>query len=104
VTAFGKIKATDLFLNLVRQFEVQGRPLSVNSRSGNYAPRIFGKLPAGKRCDYREADFRGAMERLFAEGKIENILYGRRGDERRKIAVAGFTETTDFENAQCPDF
>ena len=48
-TAFRKLEAAGLFLNLVRDFEVQGRPLSVNSRSGNYAPRIFGKLPAGKR-------------------------------------------------------
>jgi RecA-family ATPase len=103
-TAFGKLEATDLFLNLIRQFDDQGRPLSVNSRSGNYAPRMFGKLPAGKRCKYREADFRVAMERLFAEGKIENAPYGRSGDERRKIALAGSAETTDFENVQCPAF
>ena len=65
---------------------------------------MFGKLPAGKRCEYREADFRIAMERLFAIGKIENAPYGRRGDERRKIALAGSAEIADFENAQCPDF
>ena len=44
------------------------------------------------------------MERLFAEGKIENAPYGRSGDERRKIALAGSAETTDFENVQCPAF
>ena len=80
-TAFGKLEAADLFLNLVRQFEDQGRPLSVNPRSGNYAPRMFGKLPAGKRCEYREADFRVAMERLFAE----------RQDRKCRLTVARAT-------------
>ncbi|MGC2788003.1 MAG: AAA family ATPase [Roseiarcus sp.] len=103
-TAFGNFEATHLFLNLVRQFEDQGRPLSVNPRSGNYAPRMFGKLPAGKRCEYREPDFRVAMERLFADGKIDNAPYGRKGDERRKIVLVGSTEIADFENAQCSDF
>jgi RecA-family ATPase len=102
--AFGKLEAADIFLTLPPQFEQQGRPLSVNPGSGNYAPRMFGKLPAGKRCEYREADFRIAMERLFAEGKIENAIYGRSGDERRKIALAGSAEIADFENAQCADF
>ena len=65
---------------------------------------MFGKLPAGKRCEYREADFRIAMEGLFADGKIENAIYGRSGDERRKIALAGSADIADFENAQCPAF
>ena len=86
-TPFGKLDAVDLFLDLVRQFEDQDRPLSVNSRSGNYAPRVFGKLPAARRCEFREADFRRAMESLFTEGKIENSPYGRKGDERRKIVL-----------------
>jgi RecA-family ATPase len=86
-TPFGKLDAVDLFLDLVRQFEDQERPLSVNSRSGNYAPRVFGKLPAAKRCEHREADFRRAMDSLFAEGKIKNAPYGRKGDERRKIVL-----------------
>jgi RecA-family ATPase len=88
-TAFGKLAAADLFLNLLREFEDQGRHGSVNSRSGNYAPRMFGKLPAGRRCEYREADLRLAMEALFADGKIENIPYGRKGDERAKIVITG---------------
>jgi RecA-family ATPase len=86
-TAFGKLDAADLFLSLVREFEAQGRAVSVNPRSGNYAPRVFGKLPAGRRCEYREADFRRAMEAIFVAGKIDNVPYGRRGDERRKIAL-----------------
>jgi RecA-family ATPase len=103
-TAFGKLEAADLFLNLVRRFEDQGRPLSVNPKSGNYGPRIFAKLPAGRRCEYREADFRRAMEKLFEDRKIENAPYGRKGDERRKIVIVGSAEIADFENVQCPDF
>ncbi len=74
-----------MFLDLVREFEQQGRPVSVSTNASNYAPRMFAKLSAGKRCGYREADLRRAMETLFAEGKIENIAYGRKSDERRKI-------------------
>ena len=88
-TAFGKLDPADLFLSLVGEFEDKGRPVSVNSRSGNHAPRVFGKLPAGRRREYREADFRRAMETLFAEDRIKNAPYGRKGDERRKIVSAG---------------
>jgi len=91
-TPFGKLAADTLFLGLVREFEGQGRPISANSRSGNYAPREFAKLPAAQRSNYREADFRRAMEQLFKNGKIENIPYGRKGDERRKIIAVAPTD------------
>ena len=62
------------------------RPLSDNSKAGNYAPRTFGKLPREQRHDFREADFNRAMERLFKSGAIENVDYGRASDRRRMIA------------------
>jgi uncharacterized protein YjbI with pentapeptide repeats len=37
------------------------------------------------RDDYREADLRNAMGRLFKGRKIKNAAYGRKGDERKKI-------------------
>jgi RecA-family ATPase len=86
-TPFGKLSAADVFLGLLREFEDQSRPLSVNMHAGNFAPREFGQLPAARRCEYREADFRRAMESLFSAGKIENAQYGRKGDERRKIVL-----------------
>jgi RecA-family ATPase len=86
-TALGKLAAGDVFLNLLRQFDEQGRPVSVNPQSGNYAARTFGRLPSKQRYDYREPDFRRAMEQLLIDGKIENAPYGRKGDERRKIAI-----------------
>ena len=62
------------------------RPLSDNSKAGNYAPRIFGKLPRDQRHNYREADFNRAMERLFKSGAIDNLPYGRKADMRHMIA------------------
>ena len=95
-TPFGRLPAEDVFLDLVREFEDQGRPLSVSTNASNYAPRAFAKLQAGKRNGYRAADLRRAMETLFAEGKIENVPYGRKGDERRKIVATGLRQN---ENA-----
>ena len=86
VTAFGKLDAGDLFLDLLDRFEQQNRPVSENARAGNYAPRLFGSVPREQRHDFREADFKTAMERLFATGKIENVEYGRKADLRHKIA------------------
>jgi RecA-family ATPase len=88
-TPFGTLDAKDVFLGLVREFEAQNRIVSEASRASNYAPRVFGQLPRERRHDYRELDFRRAMERLFADGKIENYQYGRKGDERKKIIVVG---------------
>ena len=87
-TSFGKLDAKDVFLSLLHEFEEQNRPLSANSRSGNYAPRLFGGLSRKQRHDYRAADLRHAMEALFASRKIENAPYGRKGDERKKIVLA----------------
>jgi hypothetical protein len=102
-TPFGKLGADVVFLDLVREFEQQGRVISASPQALNFAPRVFEKLPAGQSYGYRKDDFRRAMERLFKTGKIENIPYGRKGDERRKI-TAGPGETSTFENTQCPDF
>ena len=103
-TAFGKLEAADLFLNLLRQFRSRGdRSRSIPDRAIMLLA-CSGSCRPGKRREYREADFRIAMERLFADGKIENAIYGRSGDERRKIALAGSAEIADFENSQCPAF
>lgn len=96
-TPFGRLDAADVFLSLLREFEDQGRPLSVNTHASNFAPRAFGQLPAGRRCEYREADFRRAMEKLFSEGKIENAPYGRKGDERRKIVLTDLGKNRNAE-------
>jgi RecA-family ATPase len=86
MTAFGRREATDVFLDLLDQFEQRNRRVSDNSHSGNYAPRVFGGVPRDERHDFREAAFKMAMERLFSTGQIENLPYGRKADLRHKIA------------------
>ena len=86
VSPFGRLEAADLFLALLDEFTTNKRLVCAASRAGNYAPRMFAKLPREQRQDYREADFMNAMERLFASRKIENIDYGRAADMRQMIA------------------
>jgi hypothetical protein len=85
------VAQTAVFLALLRQSENQGRPVSANSRSGNYAPRQFARKLREQRHDFKEGDFAKAMERLFTESKIETAEYGRKSDQRRKIIIAGGT-------------
>ena len=70
---------------MLDEFTRMKRPLSDNAKSGNYAPRIFGKLPRDQRHDYREGDFNRAMEGLFRSRAIENLEYGKPSDLRHKI-------------------
>ena len=91
LTAFGKVDAKDVFLALLRESQKQGRPVSANSHSGNYAPREFAGKPREQRHDFKKGDFAKAMERLFSERKIELAEYGRQSDQRHKIVIAGGT-------------
>jgi hypothetical protein len=77
-----------------RQCEMDGqnRPVSSSARSGNYAPREFEKLPNEQRQGFKKADFQKAMNALFRDRKINNVPYGRKGDERFKIADCGDDE------------
>jgi RecA-family ATPase len=89
MTTFGRVAAEDVFLGLVREFEGRNRRVSESSRASNYAPRVFGRLARKQRHDFKQGDFARAMESLFKSGNIENITYGRKSDERRKIVIAG---------------
>ena len=63
-----------------------GRPLSDSSHAGNYAPKLIMRSLRGK--GFKRNELAGAMERLFADGKIESEKYGRASDERRHIVRA----------------
>jgi RecA-family ATPase len=93
MTAMGKIDAKAVFLDLVREMDGQKRPVSSNSRAGNYAPRLFDGLPPEQRYGFRQVDFKNAMNALLKDRKIENVDYGRKGDERTKIIVCSDSET-----------
>lgn len=76
-----------VFLDLLDRTAAEGQPVSSLSRAGNYAARMFSTRPDRER--FGRADFERAMQALFAAGRIRNVPYGRRGDERtRLVAVA----------------
>lgn len=71
-------------MDLLDKTTAEGQPVSANTRSGNYAPRLFEKRPERQR--FKKADFERAMQVLFAANEIRNEPYGRKGDERFRIA------------------
>ena len=73
-----------VFLDLLGQVTAENQPVSSNSRAGNYAPKLFGKRP--RRDGFVKADFEAAMQKLFAAAEIVNVDYGRKHDERTRIA------------------
>ena len=88
VTAMGRVDARAVFLSLVREMNEQNRPVSAKGQAPNYAPREFERLPNEQRYGFTRADFQRAMNALFRDGKIINVPYGRKGDERFRIAVS----------------
>jgi RecA-family ATPase len=77
--------ADRVFADMLDKVTAENQPVSSNSRAGNYAPRLFAKRP--DRDGFKAMDFEGAMQRLFAQGAIRNVPYGRKGDERTRIAA-----------------
>ena len=74
-----------MFLDLLAKVTVENQPVSHNNRAGNYAPKLFASRPEQERFQVR--DFELAMQRLFASGAIQNVAYGRKHDERTRIAA-----------------
>jgi len=75
--------AETAFLDGLDALTRAGRHLSDSVHSGNYAPKLIMRTAHGK--GFKRNGLAGAMERLFADGNIENQTYGRAGDERRRI-------------------
>jgi RecA-family ATPase len=77
----------DVFMALLDAHEgANRRPLSESKNAPNYAPRVFARAPASERDGYGEPAFARALEGLFRAHKIASVDYGRKGDERKKIA------------------
>ena len=76
--------AESVFLELLATRWEQGVFVSHNSRSGNFAPKVFGKC--AERQGYTTKDFEGAMGRLFDARRITAENYGRTSDMRQRIA------------------
>lgn len=77
--------ADDVFLQILAAMTAEQRPVTDTVNAGNYAPRVFGRRP--DRHGYRKPEFAAAMERLFAQGRIAMVEYGRKSDLRRKIVA-----------------
>jgi hypothetical protein len=77
--------AAAVFLSLLDERGAAERPVSENSRAGNYAPKQFASLPSERREGYNLKQLKGAMEALFKTGDLVNEAYGRPSDMRKKI-------------------
>jgi RecA-family ATPase len=85
-----KRNCEDIFLSLLGRLRSDGRYVSANSRAGNYAPRTFAGCP--DRQGFKVADFKSAMERLFAAKAIQIGHYI--DSHRRKIDCLEATNAT----------
>jgi RecA-family ATPase len=81
----GRQDAETTFLALLARCDAENRPVSDSRNAGNAAPKLFALRP--DRQGYTRRDFEGAMQRLFAAGKITMQPYGRRSDMRHRIAA-----------------
>jgi RecA-family ATPase len=63
--------ARRVFLELLQRTVDENQPVTSNSRSGNYAPRLFVTRPERER--FKVPDFSRAMQELFASGEIKNV-------------------------------
>jgi RecA-family ATPase len=83
IGAIERRTADRVFLDLLDAAMGQGRSFSDSKHAGNYAPKGFAASPNAER--YSQRDLAAAMERLFADGQIRMDLYGRPGDQRRRM-------------------
>ena len=68
----------NVFLDLLDKITAEGRYVSDNNRTSNYAPRIFCMRPDKER--FKQKDFEHAMQTLFAQRQIKRGTY--RGSNR----------------------
>jgi RecA-family ATPase len=80
--AAAEARAERVFLELLRQREAQGRPVS-HIPGTNFAPAQFAADPAAEGVS--KAHFRAAMDRLFATKKIRVELSGPPSKQRKRI-------------------
>ena len=73
-------KADAAFLDMLRAYTAQGRSVS-ESMSNRFAPAMFAADPGA--AGFTKRAFQGAMNRLFADGRI-----GQRNSGRPRSAVS----------------
>ena len=80
-------EADRVFIDLLKRFLVAGRNVSEKSSSPNYAPKKFVAEDEAKAAHLRKADFEESMRRLFANGKIVVVTYGKPSNRHERIGV-----------------
>lgn len=79
-------KAEDVFMALLKQFNAQGRN-ATDSNGTSYAPALFAEQPESQ--GVTKCQFKAAMNRLFAAGKIRIVDNGRPGKPSRTLVPTG---------------
>jgi RecA-family ATPase len=80
-------KVEEVFLDLLRRFNGQGRKVSEKPNAPNYAPTAFAKQDDAKKLRLTKRDFEEAMSRLFNSNRIHVETYGRPSRQFTKLAV-----------------
>lgn len=78
--------AERVFLDLLKQFEIEGRNVS-HLTCSTYAPKQFAEHPSANKIS--KAVFKKAMDRLFERGKIKIVVEGAPSHLRKRIALVG---------------
>jgi RecA-family ATPase len=81
--------AEQVFLDLLQQYEKQGRNVSDKPTAPSYAPAMFCKEAAGK--EIRKPALADAMRRLFASNRIHVQQYGRPSRPYSKLVAGAAT-------------
>lgn len=81
----------DKFLACLDKLTAQGRNVT-HSKAGNYAPRLFAKMPMSK--GFSEDELEAAMERLFAMGAI--VADAKVGTYSNRSAKLGLARSEDW--------
>jgi hypothetical protein len=84
-----KPMADDVFLKLLRRHYSHEVWVSFSRNAANFALKIFAKAPDAD--GYKAGDFKGAMARLIADGRIKMESYGRKA-ARQRLAVVEDSE------------
>jgi RecA-family ATPase len=91
--------AERVFLELLDRMAAEGRHVSESNRAANYAPKIFAARP--DREGYREADFRRAMENLFARKELVMTTYRSASRNQRECIGRAQTLSETPDAAGC---
>jgi RecA-family ATPase len=84
-----KDKAQDVFMDLLRRFDGQGRNVSDKKTAPNYAPAAFASEAEAKKYQLKKVELEQAMRDLFQAKRITSVGYGRTDRNTTKIIVNG---------------